>query len=90
MCDQISDAILDACFDCGWGWAFSGKDPSKVETEKIVEAIKKNFDLTPDGIIKTLDLKKPIFKKTATWGHFGRSDVSWEKIDKVEIFQNLI
>ncbi len=123
-----------------WGWAFSGKDPSKVDrswayiaryvaknivasgicercevqlsyaiwvaepvsiyvetfgtskvsSEKITEAIKDNFDLTPDWIIKTLDLKKPIFQKTATWWHFGRTDVSWEKIDKVDIFKNLV
>ena len=123
-----------------WGWAFSGKDPSKVdrswayiaryiaknivasgicdraevqlgyaiwvakpvsiyvdcfwtnkvEIEKIVESIKNNFDLTPAWIIKTLDLKKPIFKKTASWGHFGRDDVSWEKLDKVDVFKKLI
>jgi S-adenosylmethionine synthetase len=46
--------------------------------------------LSPDGIISMLDLKKPIYRKTATWGHFGRDDVSWEKTDKVEVFKRLI
>jgi len=117
----------------GWigrhgGWAFSGKDPSKVDrsaayiarylaknivasgicdtceiqlayaiwvvepvsiyvdmkkpqvsTESVVQAISDNFDLSQWGIIKFLDLKKPIFSKTATYGHFGRDDVSWEE-----------
>lgn len=62
----------------------------KVNIEKIINAIKNNFDLTPRWIIKTLDLKKPIYKKTATWGHFGRDDVSWEKVDKKDIFENLL
>lgn len=61
----------------------------KVAREKIIEAIKSNFDLSQQGIIKKLDLKKPIFKKTAAYGHFGRDDVSWEALDSVEIFRNL-
>lgn len=119
-----------------WGWAFSGKDPSKVdrsaaymarylaknivaaglcerceiqlsyaiwvaqpvsvfvdgfgtqkvEISKIIEAVKENFDLSPDGIIKKLNLKTPIFKKTSSYWHFGRDDVSWEELDSVEIF----
>ncbi len=123
-----------------WGWAFSGKDPSKVDRtwaymtrylaknivaswvcekceiqisyaiwvakplsifidcygtqkvdwEKIIETIEDNFDLSPNWIIKKLDLKKPIYKKTATYWHFGRNDVSWEKLDSVEIFKNLL
>lgn len=123
-----------------WGWAFSGKDPSKVdrswaymarylaknivasgicdkcevqlgyaiwvaepvsvfvdcfETEKvsrkdIIKAIRENFDLTPNGIIKKLDLKRPIYQKTATYWHFGRDDVSWEELDSVEIFKKLV
>ena len=63
---------------------------SKVSTEDIVKAINNNFDLTPAWIVKSLDLKKPIYRKTATWGHFGRDDVSWEKIDKKEVFEKLI
>jgi len=63
---------------------------AKVYDEKIIEAIKNNFDLTPAGIIKTLDLKRPIYQKTATWGHFGRDDVSWENIDRKEVFEELL
>lgn len=120
----------------GW-WAFSGKDPSKVDrsaaymaryvaknivasgvcdqcevqisyaigvaqptsiyvdcfgTEKrplheIEVIVQEHFDLSPAGIIKTLDLKKPIYAKTATYGHFGRDDVSWEKTDKKDLFE---
>ena len=123
-----------------WGWAFSGKDPSKVDRSwayiaryvaknivasgvcdkaevqlwyaiwvaepvsinvncfgtnkvdqsEIIEAVRANFDLTPDGIIKTLDLKKPIFQKTAAYWHFGRDDVSWEQTDKKEVFEKLM
>ena len=123
-----------------WGWAFSGKDPSKVdrswayiarylaknivasgvcekceiqlgyaiwvvqpvsinvecfdtekvEKQKIIETVKNNFDLSQNWIIKKLDLKKPIFRKTATWGHFGRDDVSWEELDSVDLFKELL
>ncbi len=55
-----------------------------VSEEKIVKAVKEVFDCTPAGIIKTLDLKRPIYEATATYGHFGRSDFPWEKCDKVE------
>ena len=48
--------------------------------EKIIEIIKEKFDLTPAGIIKYLDLKKPIYRKTTNYGHFGKNDLSWEKI----------
>ena len=123
-----------------WGWAFSGKDPSKVDRsgayiarylaknivasgicdraeiqlsyaiwvvepvsiyvdcfgtekvsrEKIIEVIKNNFDLSQNWIIKKLDLKRPIFKKTTSYGHFGRDDVSWEALDSVDIFKELL
>ncbi len=62
----------------------------KVDKEKIIEAVVGNFDLTPTGIIKTLDLKKPIFQKTATYWHFWRDDVSWEKTDRTEVFEKLM
>ncbi len=62
----------------------------KVNIEEIIETIKNNFDLTPDGIIKMLNLKQPIYRKTATGWHFGRDDVSWEELDKVEVFKKLI
>jgi S-adenosylmethionine synthetase len=56
----------------------------KVPYEKFVEIIRKNFDMTPKGIMKTLDLRRPIYKKTAAYGHFGRTEpeFSWERTDK--------
>ena len=62
----------------------------KVEDFAITEAVKQVFDCSPAGIIKTLDLKKPIYRKTAAYGHFGRQDFSWEKTDKVEALKNAI
>ncbi len=58
----------------------------KLEDSKIVEVIRKNFDLRPAGIIKMLDLRRPIYKQTAAYGHFGRIDLDlpWEKLDKVD------
>jgi S-adenosylmethionine synthetase len=58
----------------------------KIPQEKIVKLIRKNFNLTPKGMIDTLDLRRPIFKKTAAYGHFGRNDpdFTWEKTDKAE------
>ena len=60
--------------------------PGKVSNEKLVEIIRENFDLRPAGIIKMLDLRRPIYKQTAAYGHFGRQDVDlpWEKLDRVE------
>jgi len=59
-------------------------DTAKVDKHLIEKAITKVFDLSPAGIIKTLDLHRPIYQKTASYGHFGRSEFSWEKTDKVE------
>ena len=61
-------------------------ESGKVEDERIIEIIKENFDLTPDGIINTLGLRNPIFRQTSTYGHFGRADIDlpWEKLDKVD------
>jgi len=58
----------------------------KVSNAKIVEVIRQNFDLRPAGIIQMLDLRKPIYKQTAAYGHFGRTDVDlpWERLDKVD------
>ena len=63
----------------------TGKRPS----EEIVKIIKKNFDLTPKGMIETLNLRRPIFKKTAAYGHFGRNDpdFTWEKTDATKVFK---
>ena len=57
----------------------------KVSEEALVELIRKNFDLKPQGIIKELDLLSPNFQKTAAYGHFGREDFAWEKTDKAEV-----
>ena len=64
----------------------------KVSDEKLVEIIRENFDLRPAGIIKMLDLRKPIYKQTAAYGHFGRTDVelSWEKTDKAEALKSYL
>ena len=61
----------------------------KTSDEKLVEIIRENFDLRPAGIIKMLDLRRPIYKQTAAYGHFGRTDVElpWEKTDKVEVLK---
>jgi S-adenosylmethionine synthetase len=56
----------------------------KVPDEKIEKAIAETFDLTPAGIIRSLDLLKPIYRETATYGHFGRDGFSWERTDKVD------
>jgi S-adenosylmethionine synthetase len=57
-------------------------DTAKIPEAKIEAAIKAIFDLSPSGIIKTLDLRRPIYRKTASYGHFGRGEFSWEKTDK--------
>jgi len=64
----------------------------KVSDEKLVEIIRENFDLRPAGIIKMLDLRRPIYKATAAYGHFGRTDVDlpWEKTDKAEVLRKYI
>jgi len=61
----------------------------KVEDGKLVDIIRDNFDLRPAGIIKMLDLRRPIYKQTAAYGHFGRNDLDlpWEKLDKVEVLK---
>ena len=64
----------------------------KVSDEKIVEIIRENFDLRPAGIIKMLDLRRPIYKQTAAYGHFGRNDLDlpWEKLDKVDTLKSYL
>ena len=61
-------------------------DTGIVSDGELATMISEHFDLTPEGIIKSLDLRRPIYKQTAAYGHFGRTDVElpWEKIDKVE------
>ena len=61
----------------------------KLADDKLVEIIRENFDLRPAGIIKMLDLRRPIYKQTAAYGHFGRTDLDlpWEKLDKVDMLK---
>ena len=64
----------------------------KLSNEKLVEIIRENFDLRPAGIIKMLDLRRPIYRQTAAYGHFGRDDlnVPWEALDKVELLKKYL
>lgn len=64
----------------------------KISDEKLVEIIRENFDLRPAGIIKMLDLRRPIYKQTAAYGHFGRNDLDlpWEATDKAEILKKYL
>ena len=63
-----------------------------VPEEKIVQAVRDNFDLRPAGIIRELDLRRPIYKQTAAYGHFGRTDLDlpWEKLNKVEVLKKAV
>ena len=64
----------------------------KVSDEKLVEIVREQFDLRPAGIIKMLDLRRPIYKQTAAYGHFGRNDLDlpWEKLDKVDVLKKYL
>lgn len=64
----------------------------KISDEKMVEMIRENFDLRPAGIIKMLDLRRPIYKQTAAYGHFGRNDLNlpWEATDKIEALKKYL
>ncbi len=64
----------------------------KVSDEKLVEIVRENFDLRPAGIIQMLNLRRPIYKQTAAYGHFGRNDLNlpWEKVDKVEMLKKYL
>lgn len=64
----------------------------KISDEKLVELVRRHFDLRPAGIIKMLDLRRPIYRPTAAYGHFGRNDVAfpWEALDKVEVLKKAL
>lgn len=64
----------------------------KLDDNKLVEIIRENFDLRPAGIIKMLDLRRPIYKQTSAYGHFGRDDIElpWEAVDKVELLKKYL
>jgi S-adenosylmethionine synthetase len=61
----------------------------KISSEEIVKIVRNNFDLTPKGMIDTLNLRRPVYKKTAAYGHFGRNDpdFTWENTDKAELLR---
>jgi S-adenosylmethionine synthetase len=59
----------------------------KISEQDLVDLVRKNFDLTPRGIIRDLDLQKPIYQKTAVYGHFGREEFSWEKTSKAAVLE---
>ena len=65
---------------------------SKLTSEELVKIIRENFDLRPAGIIKMLDLRRPIYKQTAAYGHFGRNDLNlpWEQLDKVDVLKKYL
>lgn len=91
----VAAGLADKC-EIQLSYAIGVKDPvsvridtfntGKIAEDRLVEIVREVFDLTPRGIIKTLDLRTPIFKQTAAYGHFGRSDLNlpWEKLDKVD------
>ena len=60
--------------------------------DKLVEVVRENFDLRPAGIIKMLDLRRPIYKQTAAYGHFGRNELQlpWEELDKVDVLKKVL
>ena len=64
----------------------------KLSDERLTEIVRENFDLRPAGIIKMLDLRRPIYKQTAAYGHFGRTDLDlpWEKTDKAEVLKKYL
>ena len=64
----------------------------KLSDEKLVEIIREHFDLRPAGIIKMLDLRRPVYRQTAAYGHFGRNDLdlSWERVDKAEVLKKYL
>ncbi len=88
----VANKLADKC-EVSLSYAIGVADPtsinidtfntSKYSNEELIEIIKKNFDLTPQGIIKTLDLLKPIYKETTNYGHFGKENLPWEQIIKL-------
>ncbi len=64
----------------------------RVSDEKLIDIVRENFDLRPAGIIKMLDLRRPIYKQTAAYGHFGRNDLDlpWEKVDKADVLKKYL
>ncbi|MEI6425936.1 MAG: methionine adenosyltransferase [Candidatus Absconditabacteria bacterium] len=94
----VASGICDKC-EIQLGYAIGVAQPvsvyldcfgtEKVDLQNITDAIQNNFDLSPKGIIEKLDLRKPRFQQTASYGHFGRNEFTWEQIDSVGIFKKL-
>jgi S-adenosylmethionine synthetase len=94
----VASGICDRC-EIQLSYVIGGKEPlsflidtkgtGKISAEKIHTLVRKHFDLTPQGMIKQLDLLRPIYRKTSNYGHFGREDpdFTWEKTDKAEILR---
>jgi len=90
----VAAKLADKCW-IQFGYAIGKAEPvsvmintfetGKITEQKLVDLVSKHFDLTPKGIIKELDLLKPIYRKTAVYGHFGREEFTWEKISKADI-----
>ena len=88
----VANGMADKC-EIQLSYAIGMKEPlsiwvntfgtSKIPEDKIINIIKERFDLTPEGIIEYLDLKKPIYTRTTNYGHFGKDGLSWEKIIKL-------
>lgn len=93
----VANGMADKC-EIQLSYAIGMKEPlsiwvntfgtSKIPEDKIINIIKERFDLTPEGIIEYLDLKRPIYTKTTNYGHFGKDDLSWEKNNKIIKNQN--
>ena len=94
----VAAGLADRC-EVQLSFVIGGREPTslfidmhktnKIPAEKIFELVKKHFDLTPAGMIKQLDLRRPIYRKTSCYGHFGRNDpdFTWERIDKAAILR---
>ncbi|MEM7819809.1 MAG: methionine adenosyltransferase [Candidatus Aenigmatarchaeota archaeon] len=92
----VAAGLADRC-EIQISYVIGGREPislmidtfgtNKIPAIKIFELVKKHFDLTPSGMIKELDLRKPIFRKTACYGHFGRDGFPWERTDKAELLR---
>ena len=95
----VAAGLCDRC-EIQLSYAIGVKEPTsvfvetygteKVSRDVILEAIKKEFNLTPQGIIDTLNLRQPIYSKTAAYGHFGRKEFPWEKLDKVDTLKQYL
>ena len=95
----VAAGLCDRC-EIQLSYAIGVKEPTsvfvetygteKVSRDVILEAIKKEFNLTPQGTIDTLNLRQPIYSKTAAYGHFGRKEFPWEKLDKVDTLKQYL